>query len=115
MAFLPSQSSDVPLPPTFLQQVNELIAEHLAEAHLLSIIHAHFELSESQIYRKIKQQTGYSPSVYIRQKRLEQAKEWIVKSDLPLYEIAQMVGFRQAAYFSRCFSDYFGFAPSCLR
>lgn len=103
------------LPPTFLQQVDQLIAEHLAEAHLLSIIHAHFELSESQIYRKIKQQTGYPPSIYIRQKRLEQARAWIVASDLPLYEIARLVGFQQFPYFSRCFSEYFGFAPSTLK
>ncbi|MEM8528317.1 MAG: AraC family transcriptional regulator [Bacteroidota bacterium] len=103
------------LPPTFLQQVDQLIAEHLAAPDLLGIINAHFELSSSQVYRKIKQQTGYPPSIYIRQKRLEQARTWIVASDLPLYEIARRVGFQQLPYFSRCFSEHFGFAPSTLR
>lgn len=102
-------------PPTFINQVDDLIRKHPGNTELLGLLSAHFQLSTSQVYRKIKRNTGMSPSIYIRQKRLAIAKELIENSDLPLTEIARRVGFRQLPYFSRCFSVYYGTTASSLR
>ena len=102
-------------PPTFLHQLDTLIEQQPAHVDMLGLLTAHFQLSPSQIYRKIKYKTGLSPSHYVRQKRLALAKELIEQSDLTLTEIAEMVGFQRLSYFSRCFSDYFGVTPSSLR
>lgn len=102
-------------PPTFLQQVERLIETQPACTDVLSLLAEHFDLSYSQIYRKIKRKTGLTPSVYIRQKRLTIAKILIEQSDLTLTEIAVRVGFRQLPYFSRCFSKHFGRSPSSFR
>lgn len=103
------------LPKTFLQIVDETIKEHLDKKDLLRILEKRLQLSSSQVYRKIKQQTEHSPSIYIRHKRLEQAHLWIVQSDLSITRIAGLVGFRQLTYFSRCFVKFYGYAPSFLR
>lgn len=102
-------------PPTFITQVETLIRRQPDNTELLGLLSAHFQLSSSQIYRKIKRSTGMSPSIYILRKRLEIAKELIENSDIPLTEIARRVGFRQLPYFSRCFSAYYGETASSLR
>ena len=102
-------------PPIFIHQVDTLIEEQLAHPDMLHLLSTHFQLSSSQIYRKIKHKTGLSPSHYVRQKRLTIAKALIERSDIPLTNIAERVGFRQLSYFSRCFSEHFGKSPSSLR
>jgi len=103
------------LPPTFLQKIDTFLIENLTAFDFLSLLSIHLRLSKSQIYRKIKQKTGVSPSVYIRQKRLSIAYQWLLETDATISEIAAAVGFRNLSYFSRCFSDYFGYPPSGLR
>ena len=102
-------------PTTFLEQVNQLIDTHPNHPQLLSLIAEHFQLSPSQIYRKIKSRTGLSPSHYIRQRRLSLAQSLILKTDLSFSEIARLTGFRQLAYFSRSFAKHFGMTASRMR
>lgn len=102
-------------PKTFLQQIDKIIQQHLAQKDLLRILEKLLALSSSQVYRKIKRQTGFSPSVYIRQQRLKRAHQLILESDWAISDIAKLVGFRQLAYFSRCFAGFYGVAPSVLR
>lgn len=104
------------LPPSFLEQVDVIIEANLDnESFSTEALSASLFLSSSQVYRKIKQQTGQTPSEYIRNTRLNYAKELIESSELRLSEITFMVGFSRLSYFSRCFSNYFGFPPSSLR
>ena len=102
-------------PKTFLSQVDELIEQYLSDPKLLWLLAKRMHLSSSQIYRKIKQKSGYSPSIYIRKKRLSIARQWIKQSDAPITEIAFRVGFQNLPYFSRCFLAEFGISPSRFR
>lgn len=99
-----------------MEQLDEVIAENLSnESFSISDLEEALQLSSSQIFRKIKQHTGISPSSYIRTLRLEQAHEMITVSDITLSELAYQVGFSSLSYFSKCFSEHFGYAPSSLR
>jgi len=102
-------------PKIFLTQVDELIEQHINEPKLLLVLAKQLHLSSSQVYRKIKQKSGYSPSIYIRKKRLFIAKQWIKQSDASITEIAFRVGFQNLPYFSRCFLAEFGVSPSRFR
>jgi len=102
-------------PSTFMQRVDELILVNIARPNMLQILHEQLKLSKSQIYRKIKKRTGLSPSLYIRQKRLAIAHDWLQTTDVPITKIAKQVGFKRAAYFSRCFSGFYGISPSSMR
>ena len=102
--------------PSFMDRVQAIIEENLAnEFFSVEELGKLLFMSNAQVFRKIKKQTGCSPSIYIRNIRLDCAKQLIVDSDLRIAEIAYMVGFSYQTYFTRCFSERFGYPPTDLR
>ncbi|MCL4161534.1 UNVERIFIED_CONTAM: hypothetical protein GTU68_029925, partial [Idotea baltica] len=69
-------------------------------------------MSRAQLHRKIKALTGLSTSHYMRAIRLQKAKLLLESTDLNISEVAYRVGFRDPKYFSRTYSETFGFAPT---
>jgi AraC-like DNA-binding protein len=63
------------------------------------------------IARCMKRQFGCSPMEYLLHYRLDQAKLLLLQTDLPVGQIAQEVGFQQAAYFTACFVKSEGVTP----
>ena len=72
-------------------------------------------VSRSQLYRKLKKINGKSISQFIREYRLQRALELLKEENLNTSEVAHKVGFGSASYFSKCFTDYFGYPPSKVR
>ncbi len=68
--------------------------------------------SKSQLYRKMLSITGKSPNNFIREYRLNKAKQLLCKNTKTISEIAFGTGFNSPAYFSKCFMDTFGILPS---
>lgn len=102
--------------PSFMDRVQTIIDENLDnESFSVEALGNALYMSNAQVFRKIKKQTGYSPSIYIRNIRLDHAKQLILDSDLRIVEIAYMVGFSYQAYFTRCFSERYGCPPRDLR
>jgi len=71
-------------------------------------------LSESQLYRKLKATSGKSTALFIRSIRLQKGKEFIQTTNKTISEVAYDVGFNDPSYFSRAFKEEFGNAPSTL-
>lgn len=71
-------------------------------------------VSKSLLNKKMQMLTGESPNHFIRNFRLNIARELIEKSkgNMQISEIAYEVGFNDAKYFTRCFTRHFGVAPS---
>ncbi len=106
----------VQLEDQFLAKVRTLLLQHLAdESFGVNEIAAGIHLSPSQLFRKIKALTGQSPTIFLRSLRLQKALELLTDGRLSVAEVAYQVGFSDPAYFSRAFSQEFGFAPSSLR
>lgn len=72
-------------------------------------------LSESQLYRKIKALSGRSTALFIRLIRLQNAKEQLLVTEKTVSEIAYQCGFSDPAWFSRSFKEEFGYSPSQFR
>jgi signal transduction histidine kinase/ligand-binding sensor domain-containing protein/DNA-binding response OmpR family regulator len=71
-----------------------------------------FNLSRSQLYRKIKALTGLTANELIRKIRLERAKELLEENGVAsVSEISYNVGFSSPSYFSKCFKAHFGVLP----
>lgn len=103
-------------PPTFLDKVDIIIMENLPDENFsVEALSSYLLLSQSQVYRKIKDKTGLTPSSYIRTIRLEYAKKMVEISELRISEIADAVGFSCLSYFSSSFKQEFGYPPSHLR
>jgi len=72
-------------------------------------------LSNMQVNRKLKALTGKTPSRFIRAMRLQKALELLQTTNLNISEIAYNLGFSDPNYFSRVFSEEFGYPPGSLR
>lgn len=101
---------------SFLLKVQELIRERLGDEQLAVADMAEaVGLSQVQFNRKFKALTGNTPNKFLRKHRLDVAKQLIEQNAGTMAEIGFQVGFRSAAYFSKCFMDEFGMSPSEVR
>jgi AraC-like DNA-binding protein len=69
-------------------------------------------MSRSQLFRKMKALTDTSPSDFIRDYRMQQAKILLESRQFSVKEVAYKVGFKDLSHFSKTFQDAFGFSPS---
>ncbi|MFC5624229.1 two-component regulator propeller domain-containing protein [Algoriphagus winogradskyi] len=99
----------------FLKRTIAIIRKELDDP-AFSSKHLAFRLnmSDSQVYRKLKAISGKSTAIFIRSIRLQQAKELLQMSDKTISEVAYEVGFNDPSWFSRAFKEEFGFAPSTI-
>lgn len=96
-----------------LAHIQKLVEKQLdnteLNVHLIAdLIHS----SERQVYRKIKGLTGMTPIEYINSIRLGNART-LLQSDqhYTIDVIAEKVGFKSRAYFSRLFKKAYGVTP----
>lgn len=75
----------------------------------------HLAVSRSQLHRIMIQSTGLSISLYIRQQKLEKAKELLQNSDLRISEICDAVGIGSPQNFSKYFGETYGESPTDFR
>lgn len=61
--------------------------------------------------RLFKEKRGENLFDYINKKRIEKSKYYIQKGNKKIYEIADMVGLYDTAYFSKLFKKYTGYSP----
>lgn len=99
-------------PQNFLNRLDEIIAANLQNSNFsIAYLCREITISYTHIYRKIRAETGLSPSMYVNKKRLEKAVYLLEYSELNMEEIACQVGFNTPTYFSKCFSDQYADTP----
>ncbi|WP_255557664.1 hybrid sensor histidine kinase/response regulator transcription factor [Flavobacterium taihuense] len=97
----------------FIQKILNFIHENINESDLsVEILASKVFLSRSQLYRKIKTLTGVSVNEFIRNVRLEKAKELIALGNNNINEISYKVGFTSPSYFTKCFKEKYGHLPT---
>jgi AraC family transcriptional regulator len=72
-------------------------------------------VSPAHLARSIRARFHMSLGAYVRERRLERARDLVLRSRLPLIEIAVRTGFYDQSHFNRAFKARFGVAPSALR
>ena len=105
-------SVDVKIEHEFLLKIHNIIEKELDNStfEIASLCQA-LGMSHSQVYRKLKALSGQTIVAYIRNYRLERAKEMLILDDGNVSDIAFSVGYTDPAYFSRQFSAKFGHPP----
>jgi len=110
---LPGKMTSNDLDQAFLQKAVDYIVGHLQDSQLgVDAIADLFNLSRMQVYRKVKVLTGKSVVDFIRMVRIKEALKLMETQKYTLSEIAFQTGFNSASYFTRCFKDQYGKAPS---
>jgi AraC-like DNA-binding protein len=106
------QSMDEAFVEKLCQNVEDNIAN---EEFSVEELARNIGLSRSQLHRKLEAISGKSASQFIREYRLERARELIEKKVGTIAEISFQVGFSSPGYFNKCFKEYFKTTPGELQ
>ena len=103
----------------FLNQIMEVIKENYKNSYFeVSDFCEAVGVSKSLLNKKLQNLIGQSAGQFIRNYRLNIARELILKNretkNMNIAEVAYEVGFNDPKYFTRCFTKHFNVTPSAL-
>jgi AraC-like DNA-binding protein len=103
------------LPPATLRRIRDYVDSHLEQNIDLGSLAATAELSLYHFARTFKQSEGTTPHTFVLERRVAKARELLTGTDLPLSEIALLVGFADQSHFTRRFRQTVGVSPGQFR
>lgn len=98
-----------------VERIRQYIQYHVDEDLRIDHLASRVYLSQSYLSYIFKKETGMNLSRYIRQCRMEKAKELLTTSDMKITKICEKVGFSNVSYFCQSFRDYTGMSPEKYR
>lgn len=98
-----------------LRQAIDYIDANLDQNLSLINIAATVGLSPYYFSRALKKSTGFAPHAYVVRQRMERAKQLLVKTRMPIIDIALAVGFANHSHFSTQFGKLVGSTPKSYR
>ena len=91
----------------------DYISEHVADSDIsIRTIAEGIDISESHLSHIFKKETDYTVNAYITRYRMRLAMKLLQDRKHKVYEVAEMVGYRDIAYFSSIFKKITGVNPS---
>jgi len=91
--------------------LQERLGEPFDAGRMERELHFHFDY----LARCLKRHTGMSPLQYVHHLQVEQAKELLLRTDLPVQAVGERVGQPNGAYFARLFRRLVGVTPAAYR
>jgi len=104
-----------PLRPALLRRVEDYVDAHLPEDTHLADLARLVYMSEDHFIRAFRAAIGSTPYHFVLEKRLHASGLLLRTTDYSIGEIAKLVGFRSAAYFSAKFRRRYGLTPTRYR
>lgn len=95
----------------FIRNIVKTIKENMSENVTLKDLAEQFSFSPSYLGFLIKEKSGYTFNELLFHIRMERACELLKQPGMKIYEVADQVGYRNLAYFSRQFKEKFGITP----
>ncbi|ANQ51406.2 response regulator [Flammeovirga sp. MY04] len=97
----------------FLEKTIEIVEKNLSDPNLnVQLLVDEMAMSQSALYKKMKDVTGKSLVEFIKDVRMRKAGELLLSSNLKIFEIAYEIGFNDVKYFRKCFKDHYGMSAS---
>lgn len=97
----------------FLSKAIKLVEENLnVSTYSVEQLSRDLCMDRTGLYRKLMALLDKSPSLFIRNIRLQRAAKLIMEGELSITEIAERVGFSSTSYMSKCFQQMYGCRPS---
>lgn len=97
----------------FLHQVLSFLEEHYHDSSFgVPEMQKGLGMSKTYLHKKIKALTNHPPGELLRNFRLKRAAQLLVQKGDNISQTAYDVGFNSLSYFTRCFKEYYGIAPT---
>lgn len=95
----------------------EYLLEHLFDADLrISNLHEHCGISAPTFRRLFEKAFECTPKKYVLQQRIQSAADLLKSGEYSsISAVAEAVGFEDQLYFSKCFKQFYGVAPSVYK
>lgn len=98
-----------------LNDALKLIEKELASPLTVRDVAARVNMSRSYFSLCFKKITGISFNQYVRNKRMEMAKQYLENTNLTIMQIAEKTGYDDEKYFSKVFKQETGMLPTAWR
>ena len=98
-----------------VQRFMDLLNQHLRQKRLVSEYADLLSVSPNHFNKVVRTRTGKSPSVWIDERIVLEAKVWLFQSDLTVAQIADELGFDDQSNFGKLFRRYTGTSPANFR
>src|SRR5438067_4101406 len=96
-------------------QALEIMKRELATPLSVTDLAQRVDLSASRFAHLFRQETGSGPARFLRQLRLDRARDLVERSSLSIKEIMAAVGFNDPSHFTRDFAARHGASPRRIR
>jgi YesN/AraC family two-component response regulator len=97
---------------TFISKITTYICEHIDKQISLSSVAEEFNISSNYLSKIFKEGTGINFSELVINKKFEKATELLITNQkLKISEIAESLGYVNAAYFTQLFKQKYGMTP----
>ena len=98
-----------------MQRITDYVLTHLNEKLSLETLAQQVGFSAYHFTYLFRQTTGKTPHQFVLDKRLEQARQLLKATDLPLSQIALELGFQNQSHFTQAFRSRLGVTPRQYR
>lgn len=100
------------VPQSFMDKLDFYISKNIKDPDFdVEALATCMHLSRSSLFRRIKAETGYNISEYLKEKRLVMAIELINSGQTNVEELSLSCGFNSSSYFCKCFKAKYGVPP----
>ncbi len=114
-AYKPASTSTQTNAVTITNRFKELLFSTLKTNHRVSDYASLLNITPNHLNKSVRTITGKSPTKWIDEALVLEARVLLYQSDLSISEIAAEIGFFDASYFSRLFKKYEGVTPLAFR
>jgi len=97
---------------TLIKKACEYVLNHIDQEITLMTIADYLNISKNYFCSLFKQETGYNFLEYVTKVKMEWAKKLLREGNYKTYEVSEMLGYREASYFSRLFRKYTKLSPA---
>lgn len=99
----------------FIQNITQYLDEHYMEAISLQDLASIFHMNHYYFSHIFKVETGISPMKYVMHRRIGEAQNMLMNTDVTIGTIAEKLGFGDNCHFSSMFKKYVGITPTQYR
>jgi AraC-like DNA-binding protein len=97
-----------------IRKLARKIAKDVAKPYSLESLSLETGLTQAKLQEGFKLLYSKTVTEYIRNVRLEAARDYMVTTDMNISEIVYTIGFSSRSYFSKIFREKFGISPSAF-
>jgi transcriptional regulator GlxA family with amidase domain len=98
-----------------VHRAQQWLLKHLAKPVRLEALVDHLSVSERTLIRRFRDALDLSPMMYLQNLRMDAARAMLTGADLPVQQIAMLVGYSDTSSFTRLFRTRVGLSPTEYR